>query len=188
MEKITEKQFFEHIDKKAALILSAVETGTNGNYNFKKDIVNGEDGENFIKNFLIYKGFDFVRKNNNKKYDLLMSYKGKSVKYEVKTDFWVGSQKDSGNIVVEFESRGKPSGINVTESDYFVYYFPNAEEVWNIKTEVLKNIIVKNKFDISENGGDKDSITKNYKIPRNKIKSYFKRYDVSDFPPKKILQ
>lgn len=187
MEKITEKQFFEHIDKKSALILSAIETSIAGNYNFNKDVTNGEDGEIFIKNFLIYKGFDFIRKNKNKKYDLLMSYKGKSVKYEVKTDFYVGSEKDTNNIVVEFESRGKPSGISVTESDFFVFYFPKAEEVWNIKTEILKAIISKNKFDISECGGDEGSNTKNYKIPRSKIKSYFKRYDVSSFPPKKIL-
>ena len=65
--------------------------------------------------------------NNDKRFDLDLAYGQvfeKKVadllcksKIEVKTekDKW----KTTGNIVIEFESRGKPSGISTTSSDYW---------------------------------------------------------------------
>ena len=44
-------------------------------------------------------------------------------KIEVKTDFMA---HETGNIAIEFESRGKPSGISTTESDYYAYCLPLA--------------------------------------------------------------
>ena len=49
--------------------------------NFSKDIDIGEDGEEFIKNFLINKGYNFISDNKDYRYDLLMSYKDKSYTY-----------------------------------------------------------------------------------------------------------
>jgi hypothetical protein len=67
--------------------------------------------------------------NNDKRFDLDLSYGqvfehkvaeilGQS-KIEVKTekDKW----KTTGNIVIEYESRGKPSGIITTEADYWLH-------------------------------------------------------------------
>ena len=67
--------------------------------------------------------------NNDKRFDLDLSYGqvfekkvadilGNS-KIEVKTekDKW----KTTGNIVIEYESRGKPSGIVTTEAAYWVH-------------------------------------------------------------------
>jgi hypothetical protein len=56
-------------------------------------------------------------------------FKDKNVTLEVKKDDWTTR---SGNIAIEFESRGKPSGILTTKSDfwcqvvghYFVLVFP----------------------------------------------------------------
>lgn len=67
--------------------------------------------------------------NNDKRFDLDLAYGqvfekkvaeilGQS-KIEVKTekDKW----KQTGNIVIEYESRGKPSGIITTEADYWIH-------------------------------------------------------------------
>lgn len=44
-------------------------------------------------------------------------------KIEVKTDFLA---QETGNIALEYESRGKPSGISVTEADFYAYCLPLA--------------------------------------------------------------
>lgn len=67
--------------------------------------------------------------NNDKRFDLDLAYGqvfekkvadilGNS-KIEVKTekDKW----KQTGNIVIEYESRGKPSGIITTEADFWIH-------------------------------------------------------------------
>lgn len=51
-------------------------------------------------------------------------------KFEIKTDFI--AQK-TGNIAIEYKSRGRLSGISTTESDFYVYIIPNAP---------LKNIML----------------------------------------------
>lgn len=44
-------------------------------------------------------------------------------KIEVKTDFLA---QETGNIALEYESRGKPSGISTTEADFYAYCLPRA--------------------------------------------------------------
>lgn len=76
-------------------------------YKFSNDILVGEAGENLVASI----------------------FKNKKVKLEVKKDDWTVR---SGNIAIEFESRGKPSGILTTKADfycfvvghYFVVVFP----------------------------------------------------------------
>lgn len=46
-----------------------------------------------------------------------------SKKIEVKTDFMA---QETGNVAIEFQSRGKPSGIAVTQADYYAYCLPRA--------------------------------------------------------------
>jgi hypothetical protein len=146
---------------------------TVGEYNFKKDIISGEQGEEFVKQFLISKNFKFLSDNKNNKYDLLMSYNNSHIKYEIKTDILLSKERDTGNMVVEFESRDKPSGISVTQADYYVYYIPKLGEIWNIKMSYLKNLIETENFRIVS-GGDIGSNTKMYLIPRNKYSEHFK--------------
>ena len=72
-----------------------------------------------------------MKHNSDFKYDLLvgLEYEGKvadmlrNKKVEVKTDFIAHK---TGNIAIEFQSRGKPSGISITEADYYVYLIPFA--------------------------------------------------------------
>jgi hypothetical protein len=143
-----------------------------GSYNFKKDIILGEEGEEFIKEFLIKKGFVFISDNKNNNFDLIMSYKDREFKYEIKTDVLLSKENDTGNLVVEFESRNKPSGISITKADYFVYFIPKLGEIWNIRVDKLKKLINKNNFK-KVVGGDVGSNTKMYLIKRENFKNHF---------------
>ena len=56
---------------------------------------------------------------------------------------------------------------------YFITYFTKLGEIWNIKTEDLKELIKNNKFR-EVNGGDKGSNTMMYLIKKEKYSQYFK--------------
>ena len=55
-------------------------------------------------------------------------------KIEVKYD---RKSRETGNVFIEFESRGKPSGIATSQADYWAYFFGD-EECLVISTERLK--------------------------------------------------
>jgi len=102
---------------------------------------------------------------DRKKFDLDLKYgkvKEKIIadmlqdkKIEVKSER--GMWLDTGNIAIEFESYGKPSGIVSTESDYWFHNLCIGEEIYGtlvFKTDMLKKIIknTPNKREVS--GGD----------------------------------
>lgn len=60
-------------------------------------------------------------------------------KIEVKNDFFIDK---TGNIAVEYECWGKPSGISVTESDWYAIFLANtdSEVCVMIKTNALKEL------------------------------------------------
>jgi hypothetical protein len=98
----------------------------------------------------------------------------KKVSYEIKTDVFCKPYLDTGNIFIEFECRGSDSGISVSEADWFVTYFQHFREIWYIKTDKLKKLIINNNFKKTELSGDLNSNTKGYLIPRYQFKKYFK--------------
>jgi len=146
-----------------------------GQYNFKQDIITGEKGEDVIIQHLNSLGFALLNKNKDYRYDYKMKYGDKIITYEQKTDIY---PRDTGNLVVEFESRGKPSGISVTESDYFLTYFPHFKEVWNIRTSDLKSLIGYLQPEIRANSGDKNSNTKLYMLKKSRVRNFFKVHKI----------
>ena len=82
----------------------------------------------------------------------------------------------SGNLFIEFECRGKASGVAVSSANTFLYYFPYYGEYWAIQMTTLRRLIADNKFRTTQESGDDGSNTKGYLIPREKFKSYFKVY------------
>ena len=146
-----------------------------GQYNFNKDLKTGEEGEREVELFLESQGFRRVGKCNNNKFDLLMEFNRTPYRVEVKTD----SYRDTGNMAIEIESRGKPSGLSVTESEFFITLFRNTKELWLIRTVELRSLISSNNFYLKENGGDKGSNTKFYLINKNKFKNHFKVFKIT---------
>ena len=75
-------------------------------------------------------------------------------KIEVKFD---RKTRDTGNVFIEYESRGKPSGIKTTQADYWAYFIGD-DEVYILSLEKLKEKIV-NLNPPKVMGGDPDPIT-----------------------------
>lgn len=106
--------------------------------------------------------------NNDKRFDIDLEY-GKvfeqkvadmlqNSKIEVKTerDKW----KSTGNIVVEFESRGRPSGIATTEAEYWFHNLAVGNDI--VMTLVfpvskLRSYIAKNMPRMVRGGDDNTS-------------------------------
>lgn len=143
------------------------------NLNFRQDLKLGNEGEEIVTNFLKLKGLKYIESNNDNKFDLKMSNNGNEITYEIKTDVKCAPLFDTGNIFIEFESRGKPSGIQVTEAEWFVTYFKYLNELWFIKSDKLKELIKNNDFPIFKDAGDIGSATHGYLIKRKQFKKYF---------------
>ena len=86
--------------------------------------------------------------NGDFRYDLKVGHRGErylaavleGATIEVKSDSWMAR---TGNIAIEFESRGKPSGLAVTEADYWCFIFDSEDEKRSfimVDTEKLKVI------------------------------------------------
>ena len=79
----------------------------------------------------------------------------KDKKIEVKSE--KGMWQRTGNIAVEYESWGKPSGINATESDYWFHNLCIDDEVFAtlvFDTRSLRRIIENLDYKKSVSGGD----------------------------------
>jgi hypothetical protein len=123
---------------------------------FQKDLQVGAVGENYVNSI----------------------FTDEKVKLEVKKDDWVTR---SGNVAIEFESRGKPSGIETTESDfwchvvghYFILVFPVA-----FLRKVCKQL--KNDPKYVKSMGDRDTsgvpTSKAILIPWTNLLNMFKEY------------
>jgi hypothetical protein len=143
------------------------------NLDFRTDLKLGNDGEETIIKYLMSKGCLYVDSNDDNRYDRKMIVKGVETTYEIKTDVKCAPLFDTGNIFIEFESRGKDSGITVTEADWFVTYFQYLNEAWFIKSDKLKKLILDNDFPTFKDAGDIGSATHGYLIKRKDFKKYF---------------
>ncbi len=148
------------------------------NLEFKSDLKLGNDGEQAVIAFLKTKGCSFINSNNDNKYDVKMSNGRKEITYEIKTDVKCAPLFDTGNIFIEYSSRKKPSGIIVSQADWFVTYFQYLKELWFIKSDVLLKLIETNEFPTFKNAGDYGSETHGYLINRKKFKQLFHVYKV----------
>jgi len=81
--------------------------------------------------------------NSDFRYDLKVGQEGENAlasilegnKIEVKTDI---KTKDTGNVFVEYESRGKPSGLSTSQSDYYCFIIEHIMII--IPTNKLKRL------------------------------------------------
>lgn len=147
-----------------------------GKYDFRKDVITGERGQDIIIEYLNKTfGYKLLNKNFDEKYDFKMNCIGREKTFELKTDIY---PRDTGNLVIEFECRGKPSGISVTKADYFVTYFPHFGEIWNIRTSDLKKLIDYLKPEIFEGAGDIGSNTRLYKLKKTRVRKFFRVHNI----------
>ena len=79
-------------------------------------------------------------------YDIEMIKDNKTIKYEVKADRYTYR---TNNIVIEYECKNKPSGINISTSDFYAYFVINPnnnDDLYIIPTDDIKEYIKNNKY------------------------------------------
>ena len=116
---------------------------------------------------------------NRKKFDIDLEYgkvreqlvadmlQDKKIEVKSERDIW----QKTGNIAIEYESYGKPSGINATESDYWFHNLCIGDDVFAtvvFKTKNLKRIINNLDYKRSVSGGD-DNASKMYLLILKKL-------------------
>lgn len=129
-----------------------------GNYNFQLDLANAKETEKAaVKKLEKWLEIESVTFNDDYKYDFLIKLPASSRTYEVKEDLMCGQ---TGNTVIEYEYRGKPSGISTTEADFWIYKFDDG--FYQISVDKLRKVISDQLYFREVTGGDKGSNTKMY--------------------------
>ncbi len=130
-------------------------------YNFKNDLVDGQAAGAEVAQRLIDRlGIDIndIERCQSKDYDLKIISKGWT--FEVKNDLMA---HQTGNVAIEYESRGKPTALAATTAEFWVYKF--AGQFFAFKTETLKRKIFEEKqYFKAVTGGDAGSNTKMYLV------------------------
>lgn len=126
---------------------------------FDSDLAQGKDAEHYVCNFL-NRWFPTasVFDGKNKGYDIDIPEKEEQM--EVKYD---RLSKDTGNLAIEYECRGKPSGIEVTTSQRWCIIF-GKDDGWFfafVEVPVLRSLC-QGKRTVS--GGD-GYLSKMYLLP-----------------------
>ena len=108
--------------------------------NFKEDLNKGKKAENYICNFLHHwYPTATVFEGKNKGYDIDIPEIEEQM--EVKYD---RMSKDTGNLAIEFEFNGSPSGVNATTSKRWCILFA-FESNWNfafVEIDTLKKMCI----------------------------------------------
>ena len=102
-------------------------------------------------------------------------FKDCTIEVKSERNWW----KKTGNIAIEYEYRGKPSGIYATKSDYWFHRLEEDKEEFCtlvFKTSTLKKIVDKYKDKLTKNVGD-NKASKCVLIP---IKEMFSKEFYSD--------
>tara|TARA_R100001460_G_scaffold3427_1_gene10395 strand:- start:1478 stop:1924 length:447 start_codon:yes stop_codon:yes gene_type:complete len=104
-------------------------------------------------------------KENRKKFDIDLAYghlhedriidmlQNKKIEVKTERDMW----SRTGNIAIEYESYGKPSGVNATEADFWFHNLAIKDDVYCtlvFSVENLKKIVHGLDYHKSVSGGD----------------------------------
>jgi hypothetical protein len=132
------------------------------NYDFVKDLPIAKATEIETAGVLkkLYDA-EILEYNNTNAYDISTKINGSLITFEVKEDFLC---EFTGNVGLEYECRGKPSGINTSQADYYIYklHTNHGIEFVMFRTGTLKQMIAEHKYFRVVNGGDKGSNSMNY--------------------------
>ena len=143
-------------------------------YSFRQDFPIAQATEKMIGALLESKYVcKVLRYNDDNQYDLLVEVKkGYVIAIEVKEDSMC---QKTGNVGLEFECRGKPSGIAVSKADWYIYvvHAPDFKtKIFLISTNRLKEMIAKRLYFRVVDGGDPGSHSMNYLFKLSTFEDY----------------
>ena len=134
---------------------------------FNDDKNFGESYERLATNYVENNKIIFSE-GNEPKYDFIATYQGVDKKYEVKADKMC---LYTGNIAIEYECSGRPSGINSSEADYYIIFALNKQDshkCYMIPLTELRELAVK----CQSRSGGYQFRSKMYLLPLNNIRNY----------------
>ena len=143
-------------------------------YNFEEDLKTSDKIEvNVIKKLQeAYPDFKFHTFSGTKAYDCLFSMGGKTYSLEIKADYFA---VNTGNMVVEYESWGKPAGIVTTQANFIAYAMMRSLEdfdLYLINTNKNKRMVEEKLYFDTMVGGDIGSNTKLYRFKMDVFEKY----------------
>lgn len=140
-------------------------------YNFKKDLVDGHSAELEVAERLMALldiPSEDIERCFSKGYDLKIISKGWT--FEVKNDLMA---HQTGNVAIEYESRGKPTALGATTADFWVYKF--AGRFFAFRTATLKRkLFVEKQYFKAVSGGDAGSNTKMFLVKMEELMKWGK--------------
>lgn len=140
-----------------------------GNYDFSKDLEQAQvvEKEALEKIKLRFPGIADLVIKSIAEWDIKGQLNGEPITFEVKNELKV---TETGNVAIEFQCRGKNSGIDITQAIHWVEKIRG--EFFIIQTEELRKRISRGEYDIIKIGGDAGSNTKFYLVKEEKFKSW----------------
>ena len=123
------------------------------NYDFVKDLKEAKSTEEETGEILkkLFKT-DELTFNNDSKYDILIN----GLRFEIKEDFMCGR---TGNVALEYSCRGKISGIQTSEADFYIYKLHMKSGIQYVihHKSALEKMVEEKTYFREVNGGDPGS-------------------------------
>lgn len=119
--------------------------------NFREDLQFGEKYQRRFLEIVDWKQSE-MSQGKFKPYDCwIINSDDEKIFFEVKADRM--TQK-TGNIAIEFECNGQPSGITATEADYWAYFIHGTKDYFLIPSNELRQRIADKTYTREVRGGD----------------------------------
>jgi hypothetical protein len=138
---------------------------------FNESLLSGKQSENIILKMVQNKyPKAYIKEGYHKEYDIMIPEIDKTI--EVKKDF---KSQYTGNVVIEMEMNNRPSGLQTTTADWWVFHLDETEIVW-ITLERLKEMVEFEDYKLVEFIGEGDEISKQaYLVPKKDLYMYSNR-------------
>jgi len=135
---------------------------------FKESLSSGKQSEKIVLKMVQNKyPKAYIKEGYHKEYDIMIPEINKTI--EVKKDF---KSQYTGNVVIEMEMNNRPSGLQTTTADWWVFHLDETEIVW-ITLERLKEMVELEGYKLVEFIGDGDEISKQaYLVPKKDLYMY----------------
>lgn len=130
---------------------------------FCEKLKSGGWGERMIALHLISKGWTIIATSGGSEWDI-KAVKRIEATFEVKTNYYEYKNFRHPMAIIETESNGVPSGLSVTEADFYVLYYPFEDFFFIERTCDIKAMIASGLYE-KVRGGRKD-LAVMYQIPR----------------------
>lgn len=141
---------------------------------FQSDLKFGRFYENLLLNY-IHEDFDVAEFTSPEyqftEWDVKISKGNFVCKYEVKAD---KNTYRTGNVFIEYECAGKPSGISITQADIYAYFVVKSskqQDCYMIPVKYIKTLIENGEFTKILNSGDGGRVN-GFLMPLSKFSAF----------------